>query len=529
MSFGYAQLYPNGLNDNSQIRRSTDMVYQRGGTYQVVLTGDTYQSSMQLVVDLYANGNKVGNMALVPYSITTGDTGSYIYTFGIRPYNYLQNYLQSEHYQYYWLSDWDATNTQINYDNPYPNSAQVNFKYCYRYYSGLNYVYENNNTTPSNDYTHYTYLPDSTNPTAFVPTDYVNSGNIFDYVGGAFQLNNNYLLQNFDQEVGSVIGTGFTGNTLSLNTRLSPMGQFLMDYPTVPEQSETSRFLTDAPRIQYIQNEENYVLYYLNGQTGDRQVIEADYAVFEFYDVNNNLITRTNQELNKAGSPYQSPTDYTDNLQIFALPCGPIDIHNIFNSGVNWDNVAYYRVQLFYSYPTFDYRRQTIGPLGPVSEAFYFYLYTNCYPESTRICWLNDNGTYDYFTFRSYRQDTKKVTQQYYDNRYYATNLASPDRNVGRTNKTFDTSVSQEIVLQSEYLNVGQGQWLEQLFTSPQIYLLQNDFTSPIDRQDKIYKALSPLQLLSTQVDTITKKHQKLNKYSITFKTGDSYFVNKGF
>jgi hypothetical protein len=42
MGFGYTQLYANGLNSNTQLRRSADMIYQRGGTYEVVLTGDTY-------------------------------------------------------------------------------------------------------------------------------------------------------------------------------------------------------------------------------------------------------------------------------------------------------------------------------------------------------------------------------------------------------------------------------------------------------------------------------------------------------
>ena len=87
-----------------------------------------------------------------------------------------------------------------------------------------------------------------------------------------------------------------------------------------------------------------------------------------------------------------------------------------------------------YGYPTWSSKRAATGPIGPVSEIFYFYLYDNCLPESTRICWLNDAGTFGYYTFRSYRQDSKKVTQTYYDNRYYATNLASPDRNVARTN-----------------------------------------------------------------------------------------------
>jgi outer membrane receptor protein involved in Fe transport len=86
-----------------------------------------------------------------------------------------------------------------------------------------------------------------------------------------------------------------------------------MDYPSLPEMSETARFLTDAPRIQYIQPNENYVLYYLNGQSGDRMVIEADYATFELYDSSNNLITTFNQELNFSGTNLLNKT-YVNHL-----------------------------------------------------------------------------------------------------------------------------------------------------------------------------------------------------------------------
>jgi hypothetical protein len=182
-----------------------------------------------------------------------------------------------------------------------------------------------------------------------------------------------------------------------------------------------------------------------------------------------------------------------------------------------------------YGLPTFNTGRTSTGPIGPISELFYFYLYDNCLPESTRVVWLNDAGGYDYYTFQSFRQDSKKITRQTYDNRYYSTNLSSPDRNVGRTVKTFDTDVEYEIVLESDYLSMAQAQWIEQLFVSPQVYIMNSDFISPIDRQNKIYKDLNPVQIISSDVDTINKKHKKLNKYRITLKTADSFFVNKGF
>ena len=527
MAFGYPSLYGNGLNSNTQLRRSTDMIYQRGGTYEIVLTGTSYESTMLMTVDLYAEDNKVGAMSLVPYDISQSGA-TYTYRFNLRPYTYLQNYVETEHYQYYWLNDWLSTTEQININNPYPNITKANFKYAYVYYSGLTPVTEFSGGTISNNLNHYTDIPACVNDTSFNPSGFTNTGYYFDYVGGSFQFDNNFILQNFDQEIGTVAGTGFTINTVDVNRRLSPMSQFLMDYPNLPEASETSRFLTEAPRIQHIQSSENYVLYYLNGQTGDRQVIEADFAVFEFFDESNTRVNYFAQQLNFSGTTYASPTGFTDTIQPFALPCGPADINNIFAT-IDFDSVAYYTVQLYYSYPTNSALRQSLGPQGPVSETFYFYLYDNCAPESTRLVWLNSRGGYDYYTFTAYRQDTKKITRKTYDNRYFATNLASPDRNIGRTVKTFNTEVDQDIVLESEYLNLPVGQWIEELFYSPQVYIMRNDFVSPIDRQDKIYKDLTPVQILSTEVDHITKKHKKLNKYKITLNTSNVFFVNKGF
>ena len=526
-TFGYQRLYSNFLNSNTQLRRSTDMVYQRGGTYEVVLTGDTYVSSMTLDVDLFSNDEKVGRMNIIPYNISQSGA-TYTYRFNIRPYDYMSNYVKSEHYQYYWLADWYSTTETINWNNPYPNSITANFNYGYKYITGNTTVYENT-ITPGNPLFHFTDIPYCVSDTSFVPSGFTNTGLHFNYVGGIFQMGtDHYILPNYDQEIGTVVGTGMTINTVDVNRRLSPMSQFLMDYPTVPEQSQTSRFLTDAPRIQYVQSDDNYVLYYLNGQTGDRQVIEADYAVFNFYDETNTLVTSFNQELNFSGTTYASPTGFTDTLLPFALPSGPADINNIFAT-IDFDPVAYYTVQLYYAYPTNSTGRTTNGPIGPISEIFYFYLYNNCLPENTRLTFLNAKGGYDYFTFKSYRNDTKKISSETFDSRYYATDLASPDRNVGRSVKTFATDVNREIVLESDYLTKAGGDWLEQLFYSPQVYIMKPDFISPMDRQDKIYKDLTPVQILSTEVETINTNHSKLNKYRITLKTADTFFVNRGF
>ena len=117
MAFGYSSVQTGTtINSYSQIRRSADMIYQRGNTYNINLTGSTYVPSMEMVVDLYADDSKVGSMAVVPYNIS--QNGSvYSYNFNVRPYDYLSNYINTEHYRFYWLSDWEQTNNQININN----------------------------------------------------------------------------------------------------------------------------------------------------------------------------------------------------------------------------------------------------------------------------------------------------------------------------------------------------------------------------------------------------------------------------
>ncbi len=104
--------------------------------------------------------------------------------------------------------------------------------------------------TPRTDYftkTAYdTDIPYCISDTSFIASGFTNTGNYFNYVGGSFQMGTDkFILPNYDQEIGTVIGTGVTINTVDVYRRLSPMSQYLLDYPTVPEMSETSRFLTE--------------------------------------------------------------------------------------------------------------------------------------------------------------------------------------------------------------------------------------------------------------------------------------------
>jgi hypothetical protein len=534
--FNYTQLYTNGINSNSQIRRAVDMGYQRGATYEVILTGDTYVPSMELVVDQYVDTVKKGRMSIVPYSIYSEDYSNvWEYKFNIRPYEYLQNFLESEHYKTYTSMNWSQTNSDINVDAPYKNSINFRCLYGYRYTSGTTIVTEYNGT-PTNTFDHFTDIPNCPGSTGYTPSDFTNTGGDFTLVGGQFQMYEKFYFPNEDQEIGSVIGTGLTINTLDTNRRLSPMSQFLMDYPSVPEKSETARFLTESPRIQTVDINDHYSLYYMWGLSGDRQQIEADFAIFKMYDIDNTLIQDFTVDLYN-----DYPTNYRTSMEMRKLPVGPRDINTLYFEdyfgSTGSTNVVYYTVQLCSSYAdTFDTRKGQVGSHSPISEKFYFYtsgdvssIRPSCSPESTRLSFLNSRGGFDYYTFKAYRNDVKKISRETFDSKYYAPNYSQPDHSFGRSTKQFAQDVDREVVLESDFLSVEEGNWLEDLFLSPQVYEQKPSFISPMGCQDTYYMDLRPVQILSTEVETITKKHKKLNKYRITLKYADSWFSNKGF
>lgn len=176
MAFGYPNLYANGLNSNTQIRRSVDMAYQRGATYGIYLTGSTYEQSLEMVVDIYINGVKEGRMEVVPYSVEnlpSPNETDVAYKFNVRPYDYIQNFIEAEHYGKYKGMNWAQTNEEINIDDIYPNSVQFNLKYGYQYVSGTTVVREFTDD-PTNDLDHYTDIPSCPGSTGYTPTDLTN-------------------------------------------------------------------------------------------------------------------------------------------------------------------------------------------------------------------------------------------------------------------------------------------------------------------------------------------------------------------
>lgn len=135
-----------------------------------------------------------------------------------------------------------------------------------------------------------------------------------------------------------------------------------------------------------------------------------------------------------------------------------------------------------------------------VSEIKNYKIKTNCSVyEPVRICFLNREGGWDYFTFT---KDTKKTTE--IQRTQYTKQLAY-NYNVGDRGDTIISQKAKETYLvNSDWITEPEAIWLEQLFTSPEVYHLTADGEKlPIIITDNTYQTQTYLrnQIFNIQIN----------------------------
>jgi hypothetical protein len=214
------------------------------------------------------------------------------------------------------------------------------------------------------------------------------------------------------------------------------------------------KFLTDAPREQYISLDEYATLSFFHSTV---VASDAKKAVFKSYSSNGTLLNTYS---------YTIPTGLVAKLR---LDIGT-GTRNLLGN-LSLDNVSYYTVEL----------QNTASNL--VSEVFKYIINTKCYSYTQkRLKFKNKVGGFDYFTF-SLRSDNKVTVNRNNYNR----NLKSVNSNnfYGHTLgdrglTTFSTVAIGDQTLTSDWLSNDEASWLEELFTSPDVYLLDGANELPV-------------------------------------------------
>tara|TARA_R110000765_G_scaffold752_2_gene1850 strand:- start:828 stop:2270 length:1443 start_codon:yes stop_codon:yes gene_type:complete len=277
--------------------------------------------------------------------------------------------------------------------------------------------------------------------------------------------------------------------------------------------SSTDSFLSNAPKTQYLRTTDYLTLSFFSQYDWDFEVGTAG-ALYpsvrkieiQFYNngsTTGSLITKLIQASTGGHSGYMG--DSNNKLQFAGVGTG-----NLVGSGetlpTNWD---YYTV-----------KAKDIGN-NVISDTYNFYKQEeDCKEfETIRLTWLNKFGVWDYYNF------TKKSVRTFNTKRKSYTQITgtwneSKFRINGHTGgkKTYNSSISETIKLNTDYITEAEAIWLEELFISNDVYILE---TRSTDNTSLGYmrKYIQPATITNSTHTRKTKANDKLIQYTFNLQT----------
>ena len=206
------------------------------------------------------------------------------------------------------------------------------------------------------------------------------------------------------------------------------------------------KFLTDAPRTQYIDSNQSAFLYFLASDLSITQVVVRG------YDSSGSAIT--------SGIINITQTDKYNRIAI-----GSYDIVN--SNPSDWitgnpatflTGVSYYTVR--------------IEDLTNASETFKFYIDSKCSKYTpVRLHWLNRLGGFDSFNF-IYKSDvdTDVKRSSYLQEHHNFTGASWEYNKASRGNTVYNVEMTNTTRVNTDFLTDSESEWMEDLFTTPVVY-----------------------------------------------------------
>tara|TARA_R100001594_G_scaffold11334_3_gene25811 strand:+ start:11470 stop:12909 length:1440 start_codon:yes stop_codon:yes gene_type:complete len=305
-----------------------------------------------------------------------------------------------------------------------------------------------------------------------------------------------------------LIYNGVLNDTDILNFDNDGFG-FNLGYEQVINNSSGDKFLTNAPKTQYIRTNDYMTIPFFSQYNDDFTVGSGSATQpavkkieIQFYyngSTTGSLITKTVSPTN--GGHFGYLTESAVKLQFAGIGTG-----NLVGAGetvpTNWD---------YYTVRAKDDADQNI------SDIYYIYKQEDdCKGfETIRLCWLNKYGTWDYYNF------TKKSTRSFSANRKRYKQIAgSWNKSVFRLrdhrggHKHFDTNITEQITINTDYITEAESEWLEELFISTDVYML-NQRSTDSATQGYSRKYIEPVTLNTTSFTRRTKANDRLIQHTI--------------
>ena len=291
-------------------------------------------------------------------------------------------------------------------------------------------------------------------------------------------------------------------------------GYSLEDYGIV--KTETKKFLTNSPSTQYVRAEDYCTLSFLAINEFANSNCDVNKTEIKMYKNDDTSIGTIYVNRSQVFGAFTGTVNQGNNVEnrLLYIGVGPANLKQdtTFNNQLG-DNLAYYTVTLLDAVD------------DPVSETKRFDILCPNLKQykPIRLTWLNQFGTWDYYTFnqKSVRSiSTKSTTYQQLGGTWNSTTY-KPYGYKGGT-KSFRVNASEKIRMNTDYITEEHSDWFEELVNSPEIYMLKDwelprivsSTAAPTAERKVLNQEVTPVRLTTTNFTKKTVANDKLIQYT---------------
>ena len=265
-------------------------------------------------------------------------------------------------------------------------------------------------------------------------------------------------------------------------------------------------FLTNAPTIQYANIEDYGTISFLTISS-----IPAKIRLV-YYDSTNSQIGTEDISFASSTGGWGALTADT-NRRLFYFGCFPANLRN-------WSTVF----KALVTAGTIQGGYYTTEPLNGANQNFgtKYTFNVNCPTlkgyEPIRLCWLNQWGGWDYYSFnmKSTKMiSTKGSTYQQLEGSWNESSYRIDSFKGGK--KAFRVNATEKITMNTDFVNESESEWFEELINSPEVYILkgfQDDLNPSFLNIPALNQYVIPVRLTTSNYTKKTVANDKLMQYT---------------
>lgn len=349
------------------------------------------------------------------------------------------------------------------------NYTQPNFQYVCDIYVNGNYI------TRTKTFPHPTNFSGLFSPKRIVES-YLSKD--FDLATNNWAKNENSYCY-YQLKFGEEFGADSSGTTIYPNQALSGINYVwngIMDYEdyidyttsTYVLRDASRKFLTNKPSAVNIQSSERDYLYCITATSGDVYYLDINTYNSSGALIDNYKLFNQYQDVGVNSEYFVRVGTGTYNIE--ASSGSVISTNGVFP--IFSTNVSYYTVKTtkFNGTVTSETKRYNISNVCTKTEA-------------VRLFFLNKLGGYDGFTFKHKAKisaDIKRSNFKKPQGTWASANAFAYGKS-DRADTQYDTNIKDTITLVSDYVTEEESVWLEELFTSPDVYIDKDGVEIPIN------------------------------------------------